>query len=194
MIQKILVFFIFFAALVSITNCAQKEQKVSDTTVEVSKDSLIKKGEYLVTILGCNDCHSPKRMGANGPEIIPELMLSGYPSDRPFGKVSKDALADGWALFNGDLTAGVGPWGASFAGNLTSDPTGIGEWSLDQFKIALTQGKYKGMADGRPLLPPMPWFNYINMKHEDVEAIYTYLMSTKPVKNIVPAPITPDKL
>ncbi|MEY3422784.1 MAG: hypothetical protein RIR48_3113 [Bacteroidota bacterium] len=194
MIQKILVFFIFFAALVSITNCAQKEQKVSATTVEVSKDSLIKKGEYLVTILGCNDCHSPKRMGANGPEIIPELMLSGYPSDRPFGKVSKDALADGWALFNGDLTAGVGPWGASFAGNLTSDPTGIGEWSLDQFKIALTQGKYKGMADGRPLLPPMPWFNYINMKHEDVEAIYTYLMSTKPVKNIVPAPITPDKL
>jgi hypothetical protein len=113
MIQKILVFFIFFAALVSITNCAQKEQKVSATTVEVSKDSLIKKGEYLVTILGCNDCHSPKRMGANGPEIIPELMLSGYPSDRPFGKVSKDALADGWALFNGDLTAGVGPWGAS---------------------------------------------------------------------------------
>jgi hypothetical protein len=194
MIQKILVFFIFFAALVSITNCAQKEQKVSATTVEVSKDSLIKKGEYLVTILGCNDCHSPKRMGANGPEIIPELMLSGYPSDRPFGKVSKDALADGWALFNGDLTAGVGPWGASFAGNLTSDPTGIGEWSLDQFKIALTQGKYKGMADGRPLLPPMPWFNYVNMKHEDVEAIYTYLMSTKPVKNIVPAPITPDKL
>jgi hypothetical protein len=194
MIQKILVFFIFFAALVSITNCAQKEQKVSATTVEVSKDSLIKKGEYLVTILGCNDCHSPKRMGANGPEIIPELMLSGYPSDRPFGKVSKDALADGWALFNGDLTAGVGPWGASFAGNLTSDPTGIGEWSVDQFKIALTQGKYKGMADGRPLLPPMPWFNYINMKHEDVEAIYTYLMSTKPVKNIVPAPITPDKL
>ena len=194
MIQKILVFFIFFAALVSITNCAQKEQKVSATTVEVSKDSLIKKGEYLVTILGCNDCHSPKRMGANGPEIIPELMLSGYPSDRPLGKVSKDALADGWALFNGDLTAGVGPWGASFAGNLTSDPTGIGEWSLDQFKIALTQGKYKGMADGRPLLPPMPWFNYINMKHEDVEAIYTYLMSTKPVKNIVPAPITPDKL
>ncbi len=194
MIQKILVFFIFSAALVSITNCAQKEQKVSATTVEVSKDSLIKKGEYLVTILGCNDCHSPKRMGANGPEIIPELMLSGYPSDRPFGKVSKDALADGWALFNGDLTAGVGPWGASFAGNLTSDPTGIGEWSLDQFKIALTQGKYKGMADGRPLLPPMPWFNYVNMKHEDVEAIYTYLMSTKPVKNIVPAPITPDKL
>ena len=194
MIQKILVFFIFFAALVSITNCAQKEQKVSATTVEVSKDSLIKKGEYLVTILGCNDCHSPKRMGANGPEIIPELMLSGYPSDRPLGKVSKDALADGWALFNGDLTAGVGPWGASFAGNLTSDPTGIGEWSLDQFKIALTQGKYKGMADGRPLLPPMPWFNYINMKHEDVEAIYTYLMSTKPVKNIVPAPVTPDKL
>jgi hypothetical protein len=84
--------------------------------------------------------------------------------------------------------------GCLFAGNLTSDPTGIGEWSLDQFKIALTQGKYKGMADGRPLLPPMPWFNYINMKHEDVEAIYTYLMSTKPVKNIVPAPITPDKL
>ena len=192
--QKILAVCIFFAALISVTNCTQKEKNVPVSTVEISKDSLIKKGEYLVTILGCNDCHSPKRMGAKGPEIIPELMLSGYPADRPFGNVTKGALADGWALFNADLTAGVGPWGASFAGNLTSDETGIGNWSLDQFNIALTQGKYKGLTSGRTLLPPMPWINYINMKSEDVKAIYTYLMSTKPVKNVVPAPITPDKL
>lgn len=192
--QKILTVFIFFAVLISVTNCTQKEQNAPVTDVEISKDSLIKKGEYLVTILGCNDCHSPKRMGVNGPELIPELILSGYPADRPLGNVTKSALTDGWALFNADLTAGVGPWGATFAANLTSDETGIGNWSLEQFKIALTQGKYKGMADGRALLPPMPWFNYVNMKNEDVKAIYTYLMSTKPVKNAVPAPITPDKL
>jgi len=192
--QKIVIFSIFIIAVGGLTNCTQKEKTTVETSTEVTKDSLIKKGEYLVTILGCNDCHSPKRMGEKGPELIPELMLSGYPSDRPLGTVSKSVLADGWALFNADLTAGVGPWGASFAGNLTSDETGIGNWSLEQFKIALTQGKYKGLADGRMLLPPMPWFNYVNMKNEDIEAIYTYLQSTSPVKNVVPAPITPDKL
>jgi hypothetical protein len=192
--NKNLMISLAFVASLLMAQCTTKEKNMPVVAVEVTKDSLIKKGEYLVTILGCNDCHSPKRMGAMGPEIIPELMLSGYPADRPLGTVTKGAIADGWALFNADLTVGIGPWGATFAGNLTSDETGIGNWSLDQFKIALTQGKYKGLADGRPLLPPMPWVNYINMKNEDVEAIYTYLMSTKPVKNVVPAPITPDKI
>lgn len=69
--------------------CAQKEKETAAVNTEITQDSLIKNGEYLVTILGCNDCHSPKRMGANGPEIIPELTLSGYPSDRPLGQVKK---------------------------------------------------------------------------------------------------------
>jgi hypothetical protein len=165
------------------------------TAIEMPRqEQLVKHGEYLVGILGCHDCHSHKKLGSQGPEIIPELMLSGYPADRPFGKVNKAALVEGWALFNSDLTAGVGPWGATFAANITSDESGIGSWSLEQFTRAITQGKAKGLENGRPLLPPMPWFNYTQMKPEDIEALFAYLQSTPPVRNVVPAPIGPEEL
>jgi mono/diheme cytochrome c family protein len=197
--MKLSAFFSFViapAAIGLLTYCTNPPASSSEQTTGPAhtKETLTQRGEYLVGILGCHDCHSPKKMGPKGPELIPELMLSGYPSDRPFGKVNKEALAEGWALFNGDLTAGVGPWGATFAANITSDASGIGEWSLEQFTRALTQGKAKGLEEGRPLLPPMPWFNYTNMKPEDIEAIFTYLQSTKPVRNVVPAPIGPEAL
>ena len=166
----------------------------TETSAVKSEEAIIKRGEYLVGIMGCQDCHSPKRMGAQGPEIIPELHLSGHPADQPIGKVVPEALKNGWMLFGPDGTASVGPWGVSFSANLTSDATGIGTWSYEQFKMALTQGKSKGLATARPLLPPMPWVNYINMAEEDIEAVFKYLKSTKPVKNAVPAPIPPDKL
>jgi hypothetical protein len=159
-----------------------------------SKEDLIKRGEYLVQITGCNDCHSPKKLGANGPEIIPELMLSGYSSNMPVPKADKDFLSAGFAAFAPDLTAAAGPWGVTFAGNLTPDTTGIGMWTEVQFKKALTQGKFKGLDGGRMLLPPMPWINYTKMADEDVKAIFAYLKSIKPVKNVVPNPVAPDKI
>jgi hypothetical protein len=185
-----------FIAL-SISACSDDtHQKASEdkTTVSPKPRNLVEQGKYLVAIMGCNDCHSPKRMGPNGPEIIPELMLSGYPSDRPIVKFEDKMVKDGFAMFYPDLTAGAGPWGVTFAANLTPDETGIGSWTLEQFKKALTQGKLKGMDNGRTLQPPMPWQNYVTMKDEDVEAVYMYLRSIKPVKNTAPAPITPDKM
>ena len=155
---------------------------------------LISRGEYLVTTIGCNDCHSPKKVTERGLEIIPELMLSGYPGDRPVPQVSADALNSGWGLLNYDLTTFAGPWGQSFAANLTPDQTGIGNWTEEQFKRALTQGKFKGIDGARTLLPPMPWFNWTHMKDEDVKAIYHYLKSIPPVKNVVPAAIPPESL
>lgn len=168
--------------------------KKNNVVAPQSDEATIKRGKYLVGILGCQDCHSPKRMGAQGPEVIPELHLSGYPADRPVGKVVPEALKNGWMLFGPDGTSAVGPWGVSFAANLTSDATGIGTWTYQQFKTALTQGKSKGIATARPLLPPMPWFNYTDMAEEDIQAVFQYLKSTKPVKNAVPAPIGPNKL
>lgn len=102
----------------------------------------IARGEHLVAIMGCNDCHSPKRMGPNGPEIIPELLLSGYPADRPVANFKSPLLQQGFSMFYPDLTGAAGPWGVSFAGNLTPDDTGIGQWTEAQFKRALTTGKY----------------------------------------------------
>jgi len=178
------------------TSCSnRKKNSIEDYTTVVTKPKdVIKHGEYLVTIMGCNDCHSPKRMGANGPEIIPELMLSGYPGDRPIIKFTDPLIKDGFAMFYPDLTATAGPWGVSFAGNLTPDETGIGNWTEEQFKKAITQGIYKGLDGGRMLLPPMPWFSFTSLTDEDVHAIFMYLKSIKPVSNIVPQPVSPDKM
>ena len=145
--------------------------------------------------MGCNDCHSPKRMGAQGPEIIPELMLSGYPQDRPVPKVMKGVMQSGWGgLFNPDMTSFAGPWGQTFAANITPDPTGLGYWTEEQFKKALTQGKFKGLDNSRMLLPPMPWQGFAHLKDEDVHAIFMYLKSIPPVKNVAPEPIPPGDL
>jgi mono/diheme cytochrome c family protein len=158
----------------------------------LADNPLLKRGEYLVMTLGCNDCHSPKKMGPRGPEIIAETALSGYQANDAIPGIDKTVLQN-WVLFNGSNTMTVGPWGASFAGNITSDPTGIGGWTYAQFKIALTQGFSKGIKTNRMLLPPMPWTNYVKMTDADLKAIFAYLKSTKPVNNLVPAPITPDK-
>jgi hypothetical protein len=184
----------FVLITTSCTNSNQKPVDNSSTVNAVSPEDIVKRGEYLVTIMGCNDCHSPKRMGPNGPEIIPELLLSGFQSNNPMVKFKDPMIKEGFAMFYPDLTAGAGPWGVSFAANLTPDQSGIGTWTEEQFKRALTQGKFKGIEGARMLLPPMPWFNFTQLKDEDASAIFAYLKSLKPVVNVVPQPIPPDQM
>jgi hypothetical protein len=40
----------------------------------------------------------------------------------------------------------------------------------------------------------MPWFNFTELKDEDVSAIFAYLKSIKPVVNVVPQPVPPDQM
>ena len=178
------------AALIALTACqktvkpdsAQKPMAIKDTA------ELVQYGKYLVTITGCNDCHTPKKMGPKGPELIEELLLSGFQGKNAIPEFDKERTQKGFAQMSPDMTAAAGPWGVSFSANITPDETGIGSWTFEQFKTAITQGKYKGQDNGRPLLPPMPWFNYTEMKDEDLRAIFAYLKSIKPVENVVPAP------
>ena len=176
------------AAILTIVSCTGTEEKgVADTsTKSVDMDSLVRRGNYLVTVGGCDDCHSPKNMGPMGPEIDMANRFSGYPSNRPFPKFDSNVVKQGMVLMNGDLTAAAGPWGVSFAANISSDSTGIGSWSEAQFFKALRDGKFKGLDQSRPLLPPMPWQNLKNLTDEDIRAIFAYLKTTKPVKNVVP--------
>jgi Cytochrome c len=171
------------------SKCQQPASPTTSPDNKMTATDSVKRGEYLVQTMGCNDCHSPKKMGARGPEIIAETMLSGYPADRPVVKFENDLLKNGFAMFYPDLTGAIGPWGTSFAANLTPDETGLGNWTFENFNKAMTQGKAKGMDNGRMLLPPMPWVNYVNMKDEDLKAIFAYLKSIPAVKNVVPAPI-----
>ena len=90
-------------------------------------------------------------------------------------------------MLGGDLTSAVGPWGMSFAANITSSETGIGNWTEENFIRAIRKGKFKGLEGSRDLLPPMPWFAYKNMTDEDIKSVFAFLQSTKPVENIVPA-------
>ncbi len=185
---------IFLIAIASVIISCNTRSKAETVPAAINKDSLVKRGAYLVTVMGCDDCHSPKRMGTHGPEIIPELRLSGYQQNMPLAPVNTDEIKKGWVLFSPDLTAAAGPWGVSFAANITSDLTGIGSWTELQFTKALREGKYKGLDNTRPLLPPMPWPNFGQLNDTDIKAVFTFLQSTKPVKNIVPAPQQPARM
>jgi cytochrome c553 len=162
--------------------------------IVISKDSLIKRGSYLVNSIGCDDCHSPKKFGPNGMEIDMEHRFSGYLANNPKSKTNTSVMKDGWVLMKMDLTSAVGPWGQSYSANISSDATGIGNWTEEQFFRALREGKSKGLKESRPLLPPMPWFVYKNMSDTDIKAIFAYLKTTKPVENRVPGPKTLDEL
>ncbi len=167
-------------------NSAVSKDEKKDTAL--SQSQLVERGNYLVSSIGCDDCHSPKRMGPHGPEIIPELRLSGYPANRPIVKPDATNLKQGYVLMGGDLTSSVGPWGMSFSANISSDSSGIGAWTEQNFLTAIRQGKMKGLENNRDMLPPMPWYNFKNLKDEDLKAIFAYLKSTPPVANVVPAP------
>lgn len=171
----------------------EPQKTESPVALDSSKAQMIARGKYLVNTSACNDCHSPKIMTPHGPEPDASRLLSGHPSNAAIPKVNSDALKD-WVLFNQDLTSAVGPWGVSFAANITSDETGIGNWSEKQFLTAIRMGKYKGLEGSRNLLPPMPWQVYNGMTDADLKAIYAYLKTTKPVVNVVPAPIAAQNI
>jgi len=168
--------------------CNSADANTQNNTAKVDSVARVKRGAYLVNAVGCDDCHSPKRMGAHGPELIPELRFSGFPHNGQLPPVDTSAVKKGWVLMSPDLTSAVGPWGISYAANITSDGSGIGNWKEENFIRALREGKNKGLVNGRPLLPPMPWTVYKNMSDEDLKSIFAYLKTTKPVNNTAPAP------
>jgi hypothetical protein len=186
--HTIIVLFIALVTLINVISCNAPEP--AKETLKANADSLIKRGRYLVTIAGCGDCHSPKIMTALGPVADSTKLFSGHRADAAPIEISKDAFSRGWVLFNGENTSLATPFFVSYAANITSDTTGIGMWSFQQFKTAMTKGKWKGIEGSRDLLPPMPWMNYKEMSEEDLQAIFSFLKSTKPVRNVVPVPLT----
>jgi hypothetical protein len=153
----------------------------------ISREDLISRGEYLVTVIGCADCHTPKKMTEKGPVFDMDRYMMGFDSSKPLPETPESVPIGPWVLFKGDLTAAVGPWGTSFAGNLTPHETGIGNWTLEQFSKAIREGKFKGMDNGRPMMPPMPVEGYKEISDADLEAIFVFLKSIKPIDNVVPA-------
>lgn len=159
----------------------------STATASMSHDDMIARGKYLVDVIGCRDCHSPKVMTPMGPVPDSSRDLSGHPANDPAPPLDT-AANKGWMTFGMDLTTFNGPWGTTYAANITSDESGIGSWTEAQFVKCIREGKLKGMDNTRPIMPPMPWQNFRQATDEDLKAIFAYLKSTKPVNNVVPAP------
>jgi mono/diheme cytochrome c family protein len=157
----------------------------------IDKAAQVQRGQYLVTIGGCNDCHTPWIMGPKGPEPDKTRALSGHPANFPITQPAQ-AQSEKWGFTAAATnTAFSGPWGVSFAANLTPDRnTGTGIWTEEIFRNTIRNGRHWGVA--RPLLPPMPWFNYRQMTDEDLNAVFAYLRTLKPIHNQVPEPLPPS--
>jgi len=182
---------ILFGLLVCSCNSGQdKNNELVDKPEKEESINLVDRGEYLVDLGGCHHCHSPKIMSDNGPVPDPQRLLSGHPSDEVLPPYDEET-AKAYTLFSMGLTSFRGPWGTSFAANLTPDDTGLGSWSEEQFFLAMRKGKYKGLENSRELLPPMPWQDFRKLNDQDLKAIFAYLKSQKPIENIVPAIIPP---
>ena len=181
-------FAVMFLAILASAGTTQAQPKPAGQSNVAAKR--IERGKYLVTIMYCNDCHTPFKMGPNGPEPDMSRMLSGHPENMKLPPPPK--TSGPWVMVgSGTNTAWAGPWGISYTANLTPDQnTGMGIWTEDMFIKAIRQGKHMGTS--RPILPPMPWPAFRNLKDEDLKAIFAYLKSIPPIANHVPDPATPD--
>jgi len=125
------------------------------------RSDMVLYGKYLTMTAACVECHSQVDKGV----IIPGTEFAG---GRTF-----------------DL-----PGGTLTSANITPDAeTGIGHWDMATFVQRFKQ--YSDSSYKSPKLGPtdmntiMPWIMYAGMEKADLEAIYMYLQSLKPIKNPV---------
>lgn len=132
-------------------------------TTRTHADPQIDRGQYLVTLGSCNDCHTP-----------------GYFLGKP----------DMAQYLGGSDVAFELPGLGAFAGrNITPDrDTGIGDWTSEEIVRALQTGE---RPDGRILSPIMPWRAFANLTKEDAFAIAAFLKSIPPVRRAVAGPFEP---
>jgi len=167
--------------------CARHPAPAADATAD-----RVARGRQLVSIGGCNDCHTPMKFDAELGMPVPDMtrMLSGHPEGAP-----DPASALGGhdiAVIGPTFTSFRLPFGVVYPANLTPDQdTGLGGWTEDMFLRAMRTGRHMG-GNGRPILPPMPWMTLAQQSDADLKAIFAYLQSLPAMRNDVPAPKVPD--
>jgi hypothetical protein len=156
------------------------------------KEDPAARGKYLVSFAGCNDCHTPWVFNKDLGQPVPDMTryLSGHPADGPEPKATLDPKSD-MAVISSDFTAFKLPFGTVFTANLTPDKeTGLGNWTEAMFIKAIRTGMHLG-AEGRPILPPMPWPEFRNMTDDDLKAVFAFLRTIPAVHNPVSDPKVP---
>ncbi len=180
---------------IMLNGCGNKEQKPAGAAM--TQEQIIERGKFLVGIGGCNDCHSPKIMTEQGPVVDESKLLSGSPQDMKLPPIDTANIAPGhWYLGSSDLTAWVGPWGISYAANLTPDSlTGIGAWTEELFIKIFRTGQFMGIDAGRPVMPPMPTVELAKiLSDDDLKSIFAYLKSLPAISNSVHAYVPPNEI
>jgi mono/diheme cytochrome c family protein len=131
------------------------------TVADVPKTDIVKYGEYLAGPVGhCMDCHTP--LTPTGSDMT-QLGRGGYVFHKPF----------------------IYDWSAR-AANISPHPTaGLGAWSDEEIKTAITTGVSR---NGRQLLPFMPYGLYAKMQESDLDALVAYLRSIPPQEMAPPEP------
>jgi hypothetical protein len=175
------------AVLAAVAACQQRapEPVPPPATAEATAADAIQRGRYLVAVIGCDHCHTPLTMGPNGPQSDMTRHLSGHPES--FAVPPPPKLPEGPWMWLGTATntAFAGPWGVTYATNLTPDQnTGMGIWTEEMFVAAMRTGKHMGTS--RPIEPPMPWQAFQHLTDADLKALWAYLRSVPPIVNHVP--------
>jgi mono/diheme cytochrome c family protein len=138
---------------------------LAGTTAASAQNAEIKRGQYLVTLGNCNDCHTPGHF---------------------FGKPDKARVLGG-----SEVGFEIPNLGTFYGSNLTPDrETGLGSWSAEEIVKAIRKGE---RPDGRILAPIMPWQAFANLSDADARAIAAFLKSLPPVKNKGPGPFGPNE-
>ena len=157
------------AVALGLASCAKNTQQTTTTdstttTAALNPAQKLDRGRYLSAIAGCNDCHTPGTF-YGAPDMSRQLSGSEL----------------GW----------TGPWGTSYAANITPDSaTGIGRYTEDDIVNALRKGVKKS---GAPILPPMPWPDFAQLSDEDAYAVAAYIKSVPAVVHAVPANLPPGR-
>jgi hypothetical protein len=165
-----------------------KEAKGKGKDAKAAEDP-VARGRYLVSFAGCNDCHTPwvfnKDLGMPVPDHT--RFLSGHPVGGPEPSAKVDPKTD-LAFIGATFTAFKLPFGMVYSANLTPDKeTGIGNWTEEMFLGVFHKGLHMG-AEGRPVLPPMPWQEYRNMTDDDLKAVFAFLKTVPAIHNPVADP------
>lgn len=184
--KRIITLLTLTAALLLTTSCTEQVSAKPVAAMDLTR-ARVERGKMLVGIGGCNDCHTPLAMTAKGPEPDMTRMLSGHPHDLIMPE--PPAPKGPWLWMGaGTNTAFAGPWGISYARNLTPDQvSGLGIWTEEMFVKTMRTGRHMGVS--RPILPPMPWQSLNTLSDEDLKSVFAYLRSVKPVRNEVPDPV-----
>ena len=179
--------FAFTTALAATAGCRQPAPQP-----KADKVAQVERGRLLVSIGGCNDCHTPLKFDADVGMPLPDMsrMLSGHPEGAP-DPAGAPAGHD-MGVIGATMTSFKLPFGTVYTANLTPDPeTGLGGWTEEMFLRAVRTGRHMG-GNGRPILPPMPWPNVGQQTDDDIKAIFAYLRTIPAIHNDVPAPKVPD--